>query len=51
MSYYDQGNADLKVVRCDDAACAPPGFIITALDSSGDVGKYSSIVLGMATRS
>ncbi len=33
-------------VECNDAACAPGGETITTVDSTGDVGWYTSITVG-----
>ena len=46
ISYYDQTNDDLKVVKCNDAACTPGGETLTTLDSAGIVGWYTSLALG-----
>jgi cell shape-determining protein MreC len=45
ISYYDKTNGDLKVVRCSDTACANK-VTTTTLDSSGDVGQYTSMTIG-----
>jgi hypothetical protein len=45
ISYYDVTNANLKVVKCGNAACSA-GNTITALDSVGDVGSHTSITVG-----
>ena len=45
ISYRDITNADLKVVKCGNAACSS-GNTLTTVDSTGDVGYYTSITLG-----
>jgi hypothetical protein len=51
ISYYDNGNQDLRVARCGDLGCSTPcgtsGTTCTTLDSlPDDVGHYTSIVIG-----
>jgi hypothetical protein len=46
ISYYDTTNANLKVVKCGNAACSA-GNTITALDSTGDVGSYTSMSVSL----
>ncbi len=46
VSYYDNANADLKVLHCASAACNGSGNTVTTIDSAGDVGQYSSITIG-----
>jgi len=45
ISYYDVTNGNLKVAHCADAACSASDTQ-TAVDSSGDVGRYTSIAIG-----
>jgi hypothetical protein len=44
ISYWDQGNYDLKVAVCGNAACTS-GNTLSTVDSTGDVGRYSSLSL------
>ncbi len=41
VSYYDQTNGNLKFVDCADAFCATK--TISTIDSTGDVGKWTSV--------
>ncbi len=43
ISYYDTTNGDLKFVQCTNALCSTHN--ITTVDSTGDVGWYTSIAL------
>jgi hypothetical protein len=45
ISYYDSTNGDLKVIKCGNASCSS-GNTITAVDSGGYVGQYTSITIG-----
>ena len=47
ISYYDQTNGDLKVIRCNDAFCNAGGDTITTVDASANnVGLWTSLALG-----
>jgi len=45
ISYYDPTQTSLKVLHCQNIACAS-GSSTTTLDASGSVGKYTSIAIG-----
>jgi preprotein translocase subunit Sec61beta len=45
ISYYDFDNEDLKVAHCSNTSCSTASDI-TPLDSTGQVGKYSSLTIG-----
>ena len=48
ISYRDFTNGDLKVAVCPNSYCSPllPLPILSVVDSNGNVGSYSSIVIG-----
>lgn len=46
ISYYDNTNGDLKVAKCVNAACTGTSTI-TTVDSTGNVGQYSSLAIGI----
>jgi hypothetical protein len=47
ISYRHITDGALKVVKCDDPACAPGGETITTVDDPGnEVGRHTSIAIG-----
>jgi predicted regulator of Ras-like GTPase activity (Roadblock/LC7/MglB family) len=46
ISYYDVTHQDLRVAHCEQADCSGTPTL-TTVDSTDDVGKYSSIVIGV----
>jgi hypothetical protein len=48
VSYRDTGNGDLKVLRCNDPNCAGDDESVVTVDSDGDVGNHTSLMLDSA---
>ena len=50
ISFYDVTNANLRVARCDQyqyvGSCITTTAVKTNIDTTDDVGKYTSIVIG-----
>ena len=44
ISYFDGTNGDLKVAHCNNRTCT--AAILTTLDSTGNVGFYTSVRIG-----
>jgi hypothetical protein len=47
IAYYDVTNANLKLARCNDPACAGENEKLATLDSAGDVGQFADIAIGV----
>ncbi len=45
ISYYDGSGDDLELVHCNDADCLGGNENMNTVDSTGDVGSYSSLAL------
>jgi Ca2+-binding RTX toxin-like protein len=45
ISYSDEGNEVLRVAHCDDPNCEGGGESVVTVDSRGNVGDYTSLVL------
>jgi len=45
VSYHNATSGDLRVAHCDEITCAAGGSL-TTVDSSGNVGQYTSITIG-----
>jgi len=43
VSYFDEGDDDLKVAHCDDAACT--SWTTSTPVSAGDVGRFNSLTI------
>jgi Ca2+-binding RTX toxin-like protein len=48
ISYHANNHRDLKIAHCNDANCAGADESIVTVDSTGDVGWYTSMVLDAA---
>lgn len=46
ISYLDGANGDLKVAKCNDAACADGDETLSTVDGVGTVGHHTSIDVG-----
>jgi hypothetical protein len=47
VAFFDLTNEDLRLARCNDAACAGGNEKMTTLDSAGSVGQYASLAIGL----
>jgi hypothetical protein len=47
IAYRDLTNFDLKVAKCVNAACTAGTSTISTVDSAGDVGRFTSIAIGV----
>ena len=45
VSYWDNNNANLKVLHCNDVNCTGGGESIESPDTGGNVGSYTSLAL------
>ena len=46
ISYLDTTNYDLKVAKCGDASCTPASVTPQTVDSTGNLGAYTSLAIG-----
>ena len=46
ISHYDTTNGDLKIAACTNPTCTTTATI-TAIDTTGNVGQYTSIAIGL----
>ena len=49
ISYYDSTNNDLKVAHCSNTTCSATDSVVS-IDLIGDVGRQTSIVIGVDGR-
>jgi hypothetical protein len=47
VSYWDNPSNDLKLARCTDVACTEGSIDVFVLDSTGAVGRHTSLALGV----
>jgi hypothetical protein len=47
VAFFDLTSEDLRLARCNDAACAGGNEKVTTLDSAGSVGQYASLAIGL----